>query len=89
MTLCYGWPVKAIDKRLEAAAMQLVGAYYEVHPELGLREALTAATILAGGIDLATLDDGAGRLTVTDEAGRQIVVLDLSPWLPRREADGA
>ena len=70
---------------LVTAGFNLIAAYVEAHPELGLKDALRAATVLGGGVDVRHADDNAGRLRLTDSEGSELLVLDLSSWIPTRE----
>jgi hypothetical protein len=66
-------------------ALTLMASYIEAHPELGQKDAVNAATLLEGGIDLAFIDDHVGRFAVSDSSGHVVVSVDLRPWVATLE----
>jgi hypothetical protein len=64
---------------------ELIAAYADAHPELGIKDAAHAVWIVKVGIEIRPVDDQSGQFTMTDEGGNVLVRLDLRGWMGRRE----
>lgn len=74
------------DERIASAALTLIQGYTNAHPELKLTQAVEVAALLTGeGIKMRLHDEGDGLFTITDDAGVEVLRLDLRSWRPPAE----